>query len=144
VILIFVNNAFIFVLTAIDRQVSFTWLATWSLVANVALNLALIPKFSYLGASWATVLTEVFLFAGGWWLVRRHLASLPVLSAGLPLALAGLAEAGVLLPLRQGPAWLSVPVGAVIYVVGVWLFRAFTPAERSLVRQAAARFLPGG
>jgi O-antigen/teichoic acid export membrane protein len=143
VILIFVNNAFIFVLTAIDRQVSFTWLATWSLVVNVALNLALIPGFSYLGASWATVLTEVFLFAGGWWLVRRHLASLPVLSVGLPLALAGLGEGLVLWPLRQGPAWLSVPVGAVTYVVGFWHVRAFTPAERSLVRQAAARFLPG-
>lgn len=143
VILIFVNNAFIFVLTAIDRQVSFTWLAAWSLVVNVALNLVLIPNFSYLGASWATVLTEVFLFAGGWWLVRRHLARLPVLSAGLPVVLAGLAEALALWPLRHGPAWLSVPVGAVIYLVGLWTFRAFTPAERSLVWQATARFLPG-
>src|SRR6202171_2531626 len=54
----FVNNAFIGALSASDRQSSFTWAAGWSLVANVALNLALIPTFGYRGASTATVMTE--------------------------------------------------------------------------------------
>jgi O-antigen/teichoic acid export membrane protein len=39
----FVNNAFIGALNASDRQSSFTWAAAWSLVANLALNLTLIP-----------------------------------------------------------------------------------------------------
>ncbi|HLZ93945.1 MAG TPA: flippase, partial [Candidatus Dormibacteraeota bacterium] len=55
----FVNNAFIGALNASDRQASFTWAAAWSLVANLALNLTLIPLFGYQGASWATVATEL-------------------------------------------------------------------------------------
>src|SRR5579859_1922767 len=41
----FVNNAFIGALSATDHQSSFTWAAGWSLLANVAMNLALIPIF---------------------------------------------------------------------------------------------------
>ncbi len=143
VVLIFANNAFIFALTAIDRQVSFTWLAAFSLAVNVLLNLLLIPSYSYLGASWATVLTEVFLFAGGWWLVRRHLMALPVLSTVWPVVLAALAEALALAPLRHSRAWVSVPLAAAVYAAGLLLFRAFSPAERALVREAAGR-LRGG
>ena len=62
----FVNNAFIGALSASDRQSSFTWAAGWSLVANLAVNLALIPTFGYLGASWATVMTEIVLGIAGW------------------------------------------------------------------------------
>ncbi len=138
VIFVFANNAFIFMLTAIDRQASFTWLALWSLVVNVLLNVLLIPGFSYLGASWATVLTEVFLFAGGWWLLRRHLMTLPVLAAAAPLLPAGALEALVLLLLRDAPAWISVPAAAVAYGAGLLFFRSFTPAERELFGDAAA------
>jgi len=135
VIFIFANNALIFILTAIDRQASFTWLALWSLVANVLLNLLLIPKFSYLGASWATVLTELFLFGGGWWLLRRHLMTLPLLAAA-PVLPAGALEALLLVLLRDAPAWISVPAAAVAYGGGLLLFRSFTPAERQVFGDA--------
>src|SRR5256885_16627330 len=48
VVLIFVNNAFIYALTAINRQIDFTRLALFSLAVNAALNVALIPPFGYL------------------------------------------------------------------------------------------------
>src|SRR6202165_491559 len=76
VALLFVNNAFIYTLTAINRQLDFTRLALFTLVVNVILNLILIPPYGYLGAATASTITEVALFAGGWWLLRRHLASL--------------------------------------------------------------------
>ena len=60
IVLMFVSNAFIGALNAIDRQLTFTWAALVSMVVNIALNLALIPRFGYLGASWA--LPGVFLF----------------------------------------------------------------------------------
>src|SRR5207244_13643187 len=57
----FVTNAFIATLNAVDRQGLFTWATFVSLVVNLILNLALIPFLGYLGAAWATVLTEVAL-----------------------------------------------------------------------------------
>src|SRR6202022_3554806 len=58
-----------------------TRLALFTLVVNVVLNLALIPPYSYLGAAAASTITEVALFAGGWWLLRRHLASLSMVGS---------------------------------------------------------------
>src|SRR5947208_2024013 len=75
----FVNNAFIGALNASDRQSSFTWAAGWSVVTNLALNLLLIPTFGYLGASWATVATELVLGVVAWVLTRRHVGAVPVI-----------------------------------------------------------------
>ena len=72
VVLLFVNNAFIYTLTAINRQLDFTRLALFTLAVNLVLNLLLIPLYGYLGAAAASTATEVALFAGGWWLLRRH------------------------------------------------------------------------
>ena len=74
----FANNAFIGALSASDHQSSFTWAAGWSLLANVALNLALIPTFGYIGASWATVATEIVLGGVAWYLTARHIGRVPV------------------------------------------------------------------
>src|SRR5204863_364502 len=77
----FANNAFIGALSASDHQSSFTWAAGWSLLANVALNLALIPTFGYIGASWATVATEIVLGGAACDLTARHIGRVPVLSS---------------------------------------------------------------
>src|SRR5882672_9479473 len=86
----FVNNAFIGALSASDRQRSFTWAAGWSLIANVALNFILIPFFGYIGASWATVLTEVVLGAAGWILTARYIGRIAVFHMSWRTIIAGL------------------------------------------------------
>ena len=137
----FVNNAFIGALSASDRQSSFTWAAGWSLVANVALNLALIPVFGYLGASWATVATEVVLFVAGWTLTARYIGRVSVLGLSWRPLLAGLVMAVVVFPMRDfsGIA-IAVPivVGAGVYTVAALLLRAVTPEEIRLARSALA------
>ena len=40
------------------------------LVINLGLNLILIPRFGYIGASWATVATEIGLVLAGWLALR--------------------------------------------------------------------------
>jgi O-antigen/teichoic acid export membrane protein len=54
---------------------AFVWLA--ATVANVAVDFILIPRWGYVGASLATLLSEMMVFAGGWLVLRRRL-SLPV------------------------------------------------------------------
>ena len=135
----FVNNAFIGALSASDHQSSFTWAAGWSLVANVGLNLALIPPFGYLGASWATVATEVVLFIAGWTLTARHIGRVPVVRLTWRLALAGLVMGVVVFPLRDlGGFAIAIPVvvGVAVYAVAVLLLRALTADEIRLARRA--------
>ena len=65
----FANAAFVRLFQSIDKQVFVTKITGISMVVNIILNLLLIPKFSYIGASVATVITEftvvtlVFVFA---------------------------------------------------------------------------------
>ena len=137
----FVNNAFIGALSASDRQLSFTWAAGWSLIANLALNLILIPFFGYLGASWATVLTEVVLGVAGWVLTRRHIGQVPVLQLTWRPILAGLVMGAVLFPLRnlEGvQVVIPIVVGAAVYAGAALLLRAVTSDEIAFARRALA------
>jgi len=137
----FVNNAFIGALNASDRQASFSWAAGWSVAANVALNLALIPPFSFIGASWATVLTELALGIAGWVLTARHVGRVPVLALSWRVILAGLVMGVAIYPLSNlGGLAVAVPIaaGALVYAVAVLLLRAVNGDEIAWARRALA------
>ena len=137
----FVNSAFIGALSASDRQTSFTWAAGWSLVANVALNLVLIPFFGYLGASWATVLTEVVLGVAGWTLTARHIGRIPVFQMSWRTIIAGLVMGAVLFPVRNlDGIQIVIPIvlGAAVYGGAALLLRAVTADEIAFARRALA------
>jgi O-antigen/teichoic acid export membrane protein len=134
VALIFVNNAYIYTLTAINRQLDFTRLALATLVVNVVLNLLLIPPFGYLGAAVASTITEAALFAGGWWLLRRHLAPLSIVGS-VARVLASAAAMGIaVFVIRSWPLALVVIIAAAVYVAALLLTRALNPEEWSIVR----------
>lgn len=135
----FVNNTFIGALNASDRQSSFTWAAGWSVVANLALNLALIPPFSFYGASWATVGTELVLGVAGWVLTRRHVGHVPVLALSWRVILAGLIMGAAIYPLsalRGYEVLIPIAAGTVIYVVAVLILRAVDGDEIRWARRA--------
>jgi O-antigen/teichoic acid export membrane protein len=137
----FVNNSFIGALNASDRQASFTWAAAWSVVANLALNLALIPPFSFVGASWATVGTELSLAVVGWVLTARHVGRLPVFALSWRVIVAGLVMGGAIYPLSGVHGYevlLPIAVGAAVYAVAVLILRAVTSDEISWARRALA------
>jgi O-antigen/teichoic acid export membrane protein len=134
VVLIFVNNAFIYTLTAINRQLDFTRLALFTFVVNVVLNLALIPPYGYLGAAAASTITEVALFGGGWWLLRQHLASLAIVGS-IARVLASATIMGIVVySFRAWPLPLVVIIGALVYVVALLGLRALNPEEWSILR----------
>jgi O-antigen/teichoic acid export membrane protein len=139
IVLMFVSNAFIGALNAIDRQLTFTWAALVSMFVNVGLNLAIIPLFGYIGASWATVLTEVALFAMGWFLTARHLTAVPLLSLSWRIVLASLVMGAALYPLQHVHGLMTavaILAGAVVYVLALLLVGAADAEEKRLLRRA--------
>jgi O-antigen/teichoic acid export membrane protein len=137
----FVNNAFIGALNASDRQSSFSWAAGWSVVVNLALNLTLIPLFGYLGASWATVATELALGIVAWILTARHVGRVPVLALSWRVIVAGLIMGVAIYPLSAVRGYeVAIPMvaGAVIYAVAVLILRALNREEIAWARRALA------
>ncbi len=139
VVFMFVDNTFAAVLNAIDRQKLFAYVALCGLVLNFALNIILIPRFGYLGASWATVATEIGLVVVGWFALRRVLGPLRVVRLCWKPAIAGLVMGGfIALTNPHGKfAVLSVTVlAAVIYVLMLVILRTADEEERSIIRRA--------
>jgi len=68
---IFCGPVFYNLCVAVNRMRLLIWMAVASLGVNVALNLILIPRYSYNGAAIATVVSEGVSFAGSVWIARR-------------------------------------------------------------------------
>jgi O-antigen/teichoic acid export membrane protein len=140
IFLMFVTNAFNAALNAADRQVLFTWAALVSLFVNVSLNLLLVPAYGYLGAAWATNLTELALLTTGWLLVRRVLGTVPILRLSWRIVAAGLLMGAVLWVFFRGAnGWsvaVAILVGMLVYGAGLLLFRAVDAEEFALARRA--------
>jgi O-antigen/teichoic acid export membrane protein len=123
------------VLTAVDRQGTRTAIQGGIALANVALNLVLIPYYGLFGAAWAKVLSELLLiafyyaavaridFASGVWRGGARAVVCLAASALLGLAVAqgaGHIVGGVVASLSMGILawsvgllrWRSLPVGA--------------------------------
>ncbi|HUY62082.1 MAG TPA: flippase, partial [Candidatus Dormibacteraeota bacterium] len=138
VVFLFVNNSFIFGLGAMDRQLASVGLALGSIVVNVGLNLWLIPRVArsdgYLASSWATVLTEVFLLAAGYLVVRRYLGTLPWGRPLPPILAAGAVMAAVVLLLQPMTVLAVLPVAGVAYVSTLVLTGGVRAEELGMLR----------
>src|SRR5205807_7349227 len=108
----FLSFQFAFLLTAVHQQRSYAWLVGLVFVLEAAVELALIPLWSYLGACIGSVLGEIVFTALGLALCRRlGYGRMP----WRPLAFAVFAGAGMgflLWPLRAWPLLLLVPAVA--------------------------------
>jgi O-antigen/teichoic acid export membrane protein len=145
IVFLFANSAFYAMLNAINRQQLNAWATGLAAVVNVTLNLILIPAYGYLAASTTTVVTEADLCAFGWWFVQRGRRDLrlPWLSLTWRVLAAGAIMAAVLVPLAQLPIYASLPVGAAVYLLAIYLFKAIEPEEWRLAIGGLARLRPG-
>src|SRR2546430_4471389 len=108
----------------------------------VAPTLLLIPPFGYLGASWATVLTEVALAAFGWFLTVRYLGRIPVFGLSWRIPLAGVVMGGVLYPLQgvHGPlTLLAIGFAGLVYGLAILVLGGLDAEDRALIRRALRR-----
>jgi O-antigen/teichoic acid export membrane protein len=115
-----------------------------ALLVNVGLNLALIPRYGYLGAAAAGAASEIAVALANVYYVHRHVAPThltrvmvrPVIAAAL---------VGSLLYLLPGlDLVLAFPLAGLLYVAGLLALRTFSAAEvgqaRTVLREVWARW----
>ena len=123
-------------LIATHRQRQLLYVAGAALLVNIALNAALIPPYSYMGAAWATVITEVAVLVFSLWAAYPLHLGLPVRGLGRALA-AGAILAAVLAATHALPPLVQVAVGLLAYGVAVLVTGAVSRSELGLfVRRA--------
>jgi O-antigen/teichoic acid export membrane protein len=134
----YANGLAQYVLIAAGRQRMLTGAFLAALAFNLVANLLLIPRFSYVGAAWVTVASEVVL------LVPFHLVAAkiapavsPIREARTPL-LATLLMAPVVWWLRDAIHPLAAAMaGLAIYPLALWSLGGIDPDEFRLLRRVA-------
>ena len=140
IVFMFADNTFAATLNAIDKQNVFAFVAMVGLVINVGVNLVVIPRYGYLGASWAVVVTEAALVVVGWFVLRAQLGTIPLLSTSWKAVVAGIVMGGFIFVANphQNRVLLFVVViaSALVYGAMLLVLRVADREEMSLIRNA--------
>jgi O-antigen/teichoic acid export membrane protein len=132
----YANGLTQYVLIAAGKQRMLTGAFAVALVFNLVANLLLIPRFSYVGAAWVTVASELVLLVP----FRMAAASVTrgvslVQEARTPL-LATLLMAPVVWWLRDALHPLAaIPAGAAVYLLALWSLGGIDATQRRLLLQ---------
>lgn len=136
--IIFISNLVSTNITAIHRQRINMWFGLVNVVLNISLNLLLIPRWSYIGASVATVATEglgcslAFLFTIKYF-------KIPVFSKSylnfIKLLLAASVMALIVFYLQATHLIVLIPVAAICYTMALFLFGWFDRTDIDLFKQ---------
>jgi O-antigen/teichoic acid export membrane protein len=142
-VLMFLSNLAETTLACIDRWRAIVISSTLALGLNVALNLAWIPRYGYVGAAWATLLTEGAYFATATWALQRAGHSVAWVSTAWRPMFAAIAFGGVLFTLLPGgllaaSAAASCAWIAATFALGVWDARERQALMHLLRRPARA------
>lgn len=134
VVFMSLNNISTTTLLALDKRRALLPVAAGSLCVNIIVNLALIPRWGFLGACAATVITEGFNFAVQALLVRYYLG--PTLSSAFVArqALACVAVALLYWQRQNLPVWflLLVPIA---YLAVQVIFGDLRPSDLTLIKR---------
>ena len=114
-----VSGLFGYALIAGEHQTSVLRLSVGALVLNVALNLALVPSSGPTAAAAIALGCEILLAAGGWLLVRRHLALTPHLTLLWRAPAAAAVMAAGLWWQDDLSLGILVPAGAALYLAAL-------------------------
>ncbi len=133
-----------YVLIAIDQQRQITRAVIVAALANVILNLALIPLAGFVASAGLTILTELILLVPFTRILRRSLGPgsvrLWAVSWRPALATAAMmAGLGGLLLIGINHFIVTVVVGGAIYIVGLILTRAVTRQDLALLKKVVRR-----
>jgi O-antigen/teichoic acid export membrane protein len=136
----YANGLTQYVLIAARRQRLLTAAFVAALIFNTVANLLLIPRFTYVGAAWVTVLSEVVLLVPFQWAAARAAPNVSLVGEARTPILATLLMAPVVWWVRDaiGPV-AAIAAGAVVYPLALWAMGGISAEQIGLALQIAGR-----
>lgn len=103
-----------------NLQSKYVWVAVAAVLFNIGTNFLVIPRFSYLGTSITTILTELLVAIPGWYLVWKATHFRPEWTTVWKAALAALVMGIFIWPLQSLPfamaLFVGIPLGGLVYL----------------------------
>jgi len=135
---IYVSVGFAFLCNSLNKQIIVAKVTGGCALLNVLLNLILIPRYSYTGASIATVVTEfvsltllfIWSLKIGYGISSKKLTGI----VARVLVASGIMSVFVFY-LRDLALWWLVPSAALLYFIVIYIIRGIDKEDRLLLRQ---------
>jgi O-antigen/teichoic acid export membrane protein len=139
-IFIFVNYILLNILVAADRQRNNAIVTGICLFVNISLNMCLIPCYGYLGAGYATVITEIVLFAMCWYYATKYVCKVNIFAVfSRPLMCVTIMGVFIVLTTARLNLALVIILSAFIYFTCLLLFRFFTKDDKLILLHLLGR-----
>jgi len=124
-----------------NLQTRYVWIALAAVLFNIGANALVIPRFSYLGTSITTILTELVVTIPGWYLIWKATHFRPEWTVAWKAALAALTMGAVIWPLQSLPFGVAllvgIPLGGLVYLGVLSLMGGFSlQMVRDILRRA--------
>lgn len=138
-IFVFVNYLMGYLLNSIDKQKLFTLTAGVTTIFNVLLNIVLIPKYSYIGAAVATLISEVLNFCMLYYFTFKNKFGINLVKViGKPV-LATSVMIGLMIYLKNFHLFLIISISAIIYFIVLFVVRGIGQEEINILKSIISR-----
>jgi O-antigen/teichoic acid export membrane protein len=137
-VLTFFGAAFVNLLQATNRQAVITKMSAVCVVVNILTNLLLIPRFSYVGSSVATVITEVVLVGGIIFAASRAGYGIPLCALGddlLKILTSCLIMSAFLMYFIHINLLILILSSGAVYFASIYLLRLLDNDDIMLIKQ---------
>ncbi|MEL7669187.1 flippase [Methanobacterium sp.] len=134
--IIFLNSLSGNILAATNKQRFLSIVAILNALLNVTLNLFLIPKYSYIGASVVTVLTEVLGFSLTFLYINKSFFKISVNEYIFKPLLVGFVSAILIYYLKLALPWFFAGIiGLFLYLTILFVFKLINEEDKNLFKQ---------
>ena len=130
----FVSYLMGYLLNAIDKQRLFTFSIITTTILNVILNLILIPKYSYIGASFATLISEIVGFFMLYYFTYKNKFRINLAKIVFKPLIANTVMVGLIIYLKNLHLLLVVGISAIAYFLVLFLIKGIGRDEINLLK----------
>lgn len=136
VCLLFINGACTMLLQASHKEVTVTKVYAIAAVFNIVLNIFMIPHYSYNGAAFTTVMSDLLILIIFAYIIYKLKYTInKKLYLDIVKILVGSAILGIALSYLHLNMWVALPVGIIIYFAAVYLLRVFDDDDKYVIKE---------
>ena len=140
VVFLFINGVATSLLNSIGKELVVTKIYLIAAIFNIIVNYLLIPNYTYIGASVATVLSEILILV-----LMMHSISkteynpdLSLVKTIIKLVICGIILA-IALYLLNVSLWLAIPIGLVIYLASLFITGTIDDTDKYIINELLNR-----
>jgi len=140
--LLFQNFVIITLYRAVDARKAYSIITALSLCVNIIMNITLIPRYSYLGASISMIVSEMIFFICGVLYIQKHICKImdfkfiiKIIFSSLILSLVLYAFNNIIFINKYANFVLVFMLSFIIYSSSILLTRALTKDDISMIKK---------